>query len=90
MLTLSHGGPLGLLADARGDPQAAPAAPSDGAPWHWARPHWAPRALDTLLVWQERSRQRRALARLDDRMLRDIGISRADVAAECAKPFWRG
>ncbi len=85
MLTLSHGGPRGLLASARGDPQATPAAPSDGP-----RPHWALQALDTLLLWQERSRQRHALAQLSDRMLRDIGIGRADVAAECAKPFWRG
>ncbi len=85
MLTLSHMGALGLLAGARGDPQAAPAAPSDGP-----RRHWVPRALDTLLLWQERSRQRHALAQLSDRMLRDIGISRADVAAECAKPFWSG
>ena len=82
MLTFLHGSPLGLLASARGDPQAEH---STGP-----RPHWALRALDTLLVWQERSRQRHALAQLSDRMLRDIGISRADVAAECAKPFWRG
>ena len=85
MLTLSHGGPLDLLARARGDPQAAPAAASDGA-----RRRWDLWVLDTLLVWQERSRQRHALARLDDRMLRDIGASRADVERECAKPFWRG
>ena len=85
MLTLSHGGPLDLLARARGDPHAAPAAPSNRA---WRQ--WALQAIDTLLVWQERSRQRRALARLDDHFLRDVGISRADVAAECNKPFWRG
>lgn len=37
----------------------------------------------------ERIQQRRALARLDDRMLSDIGVSRADVEGELSKPFWR-
>jgi uncharacterized protein YjiS (DUF1127 family) len=36
-----------------------------------------------------RSRQRRALAELDDRLLRDIGITAYDVAQETQKPFWR-
>jgi uncharacterized protein YjiS (DUF1127 family) len=26
---------------------------------------------------------------LDDRMLRDIGLARADVENEAGKPFWR-
>jgi uncharacterized protein YjiS (DUF1127 family) len=38
---------------------------------------------------RERSRQRRALARLSDGLLRDIGLTRHDVAREGAKPFWR-
>ncbi len=37
----------------------------------------------------ERVRQRRALARLDQRLLRDVGITRADAARETRKPFWR-
>ena len=45
--------------------------------------------LDALATWLERARQRRALQRLDDRMLKDIGLSRADVAHEADKPFWR-
>ncbi len=45
--------------------------------------------LKTLLVWQERDQQRRHLAALDDRLLRDMGISRADAAREAAIPFWR-
>ncbi len=45
--------------------------------------------LETLLFWQERDRQRRHLAALDHRLLRDIGISRADAAREAAIPFWR-
>ena len=39
--------------------------------------------------WIERIRQRRALAALDDGMLRDIGITRLEAARECEKPFWR-
>ena len=34
-------------------------------------------------------RQRRALLRLDDAMLKDIGISRVDAIQEGSKPFWR-
>jgi uncharacterized protein YjiS (DUF1127 family) len=41
-----------------------------------------------LLKAYDRARQRRALARFDDWLLRDIGISRVDAARECAKPFW--
>ena len=40
--------------------------------------------------WRDRSRQRRTLMRLDDHMLHDIGLSRADVEREASKPFWRG
>ncbi len=34
-------------------------------------------------------RQRRALLRLDDAMLKDLGISRVDALQEGGKPFWR-
>lgn len=44
----------------------------------------------TLQLWYERSRQRRALARLDDRLLRDIGIDRVSAMEEISKPFWLG
>jgi len=43
-------------------------------------------------LWICRSQQRRALAdliELDDRMLRDIGVSRDAARREAAKPFWR-
>jgi uncharacterized protein YjiS (DUF1127 family) len=36
----------------------------------------------------ERAAQRRTLARLDDRLLRDVGLNRTDVAVECGKRFW--
>lgn len=44
--------------------------------------------IETMWLWADLARQRRALRTLDDRMLKDIGISRADVEAEAAKPFW--
>jgi uncharacterized protein YjiS (DUF1127 family) len=39
--------------------------------------------------WRARVRERRSLAAMDERLLRDIGITRLDRARECAKPFWR-
>jgi uncharacterized protein YjiS (DUF1127 family) len=34
-------------------------------------------------------RERRALQAMDDAALKDMGLSRADVEGELAKPFWR-
>ena len=45
--------------------------------------------FEYVATWQDRRRQRHALARLDDRMLRDIGVTRCDVWREVNKPFWR-
>lgn len=39
---------------------------------------------DALAVY----RQRRALARLDDRALDDIGLTRAEAEAESRRPIW--
>jgi uncharacterized protein YjiS (DUF1127 family) len=50
----------------------------------------ADRAITTLLRWQELARERRALMRLDDYMLKDIGISRAEAQREADRPFWDG
>ncbi len=36
-----------------------------------------------------RQRQRKALGRLDDRLLADIGVSRQAAEQEAAKPIWR-
>jgi len=47
------------------------------------------RGVETLALWRDRARQRRILAALDERMLSDIGRSRAAVKRESAKPFWR-
>ena len=48
------------------------------------------RLVDWLLGALERRRERRMLLGLDERMLRDIGISRADALREGGKPFWQG
>lgn len=44
---------------------------------------------DLVLAWQERATERAHLATLDDRLLRDIGLSRSDVERESSLPFWR-
>ncbi|MFZ5792325.1 MAG: DUF1127 domain-containing protein [Pseudomonadota bacterium] len=46
-------------------------------------------AGDVLIGWQQRAQERSHLLMLDDRMLRDIGLTRADVEHEANKPFWR-
>ena len=46
------------------------------------------RTVQTVHRWMQRSQQRRQLRELDDRALRDIGLSRAEVNAEADKPFW--
>ncbi len=50
-------------------------------------------AADWLLAmvreWRRRGRERGQLAALDDRMLRDIGLTRADAEFLANKPFWR-
>lgn len=47
------------------------------------------RALSTLATWHARSRERAALAAMDARTLRDLGLARADIVREVEKPFWR-
>ncbi len=47
-------------------------------------------AVDLIFVWQERRRQRTELAQMDQRMLRDLGLSAQDIASEAEKPFWQG
>ncbi len=80
MHTITQRGPFGAYAGPR-----RPTAASFGKFLIEA----AAQALRTLLIWQERDRQRHALAQLDARMLKDIGLSRAEVALELRKPFWQ-
>ena len=41
-------------------------------------------------LWSERARSRRALAHLDDHLLRDIGLDRRDAWRESRRAFWQG
>ncbi len=64
------------------------------APVRWRRQARTARnlvdwALARIGEWRRRQRSRAELARLDERMLRDIGVSQADAWRECNKPFWR-
>lgn len=45
--------------------------------------------LARLAEWQERAEQRSHLARMDDTMLKDIGVSASEAWREANKPFWR-
>jgi len=58
---------------------AGPRRPGTGALARAGR--WLARA-------HERARQRRALARLDDRLLHDVGLTREQACAEAQRPFW--
>jgi uncharacterized protein YjiS (DUF1127 family) len=68
--------------------------PRDGLIW---RPSWhrgglmrlGSAAVRVVWFWMERSRQRRALSELDDRLLRDIGLTRDEARREGANPFWK-
>jgi uncharacterized protein YjiS (DUF1127 family) len=62
-------------------------APRRGQTWPWASR--VQRLVTLLLTWQQRAHDRRQLQSLSDHMLRDIGLTRADVFAEASKPFWR-
>jgi uncharacterized protein YjiS (DUF1127 family) len=48
------------------------------------------RLVGTLELWRRRSRERAELAKITERDLHDIGVSRCDVLFEMRKPFWRG
>ena len=45
--------------------------------------------LQLATAWFARLRDRRQLAELDDRMLRDLGLTRSDIRHEADKPFWQ-
>jgi uncharacterized protein YjiS (DUF1127 family) len=49
----------------------------------------AGRVLATLREWRRRAHDRAELAKLDHRMLNDIGLSEADAEFLSSKPFWR-
>jgi uncharacterized protein YjiS (DUF1127 family) len=47
------------------------------------------RLIGVLRQWRRRSRERAQLARLSERDLHDLGLSRGAIYAELQKPFWR-
>lgn len=47
------------------------------------------RPFAAVLAWQARVTERAHLRALDDRLIKDMGLNRADVEREAAKPFWR-
>ncbi len=49
----------------------------------------AVRLVETALEWLDRWHQRNHLMTLDDRLLKDIGVSRSEAEKEFGKPFWR-
>jgi uncharacterized protein YjiS (DUF1127 family) len=55
----------------------------------YAPPSVAHRVVSTLREWRRRARDRSQLAQLDDRMLRDIGLTRADAEFLSNRPFWQ-
>lgn len=51
---------------------------------------WLARLVATLHLWQRRARERRELAQLSERDLRDLRLTSVDVWHEISRPFWRG
>lgn len=45
--------------------------------------------VGTISLWVERSKQRHALAELDDHLLQDVGLSPGAARREATKPFWK-
>jgi len=46
------------------------------------------KAKETVIAWAAKYHQRRQLAKLDDRMLKDIGLTREQARKESEKCFW--
>ncbi|MFO0989705.1 MAG: DUF1127 domain-containing protein [Alphaproteobacteria bacterium] len=46
-------------------------------------------AFTRLAEWRERAEQRAHLAAMDERLLKDIGISAVEATREADKPFWK-
>ena len=67
--------------------EAAASSHHDGA--ETCRPGWGTRFFSWCVQCSERSRQRQALAELDDHFLKDIGVTRQQAIVEAAKPFWK-
>lgn len=47
------------------------------------------KTANMLILWQQRSSARRAMAEMDDRIADDVGLSRNEILLEASKPFWK-
>jgi len=54
-----------------------------------ASPRLLTNLVSQVVQWHKLAKSRHLLRQLDDRMLRDIGLSHCDVDGECAKHFWQ-
>ena len=50
---------------------------------------WLVTAFDRIWTWIKRAQQRAQLASIEPHVLHDLGLSRADLDAECRKHFWQ-
>ena len=57
-------------------------------PGRLGAPSWRHRLEATVRLWSRRQSTRRALAKLDDHALRDIGLTPAEARQESSLPFW--
>jgi uncharacterized protein YjiS (DUF1127 family) len=73
----------GKIASRALPPRTASIGNRFGAAWRRALTFF-----DVIAVWEERWRSRHLLQTLDDRMLGDVGFTRADAWREASKPFW--
>jgi uncharacterized protein YjiS (DUF1127 family) len=63
--------------------------PPSSVEMDWPWPDWFRDIAPALArIWQKR-RERQALLELDERMLRDIGVSREQAQRQAAKWFWQ-
>ena len=56
------------------------------------RPNAVGQMVALLGTWHQRARSRhqlRELSRMDDHVLKDIGVCRSELLSEASKPFWR-
>lgn len=70
----------------------AHALPAVPRPRLAGRGSWAAlvrRSRALVRLWLRRARTRRALAELDDRLLRDVGLDPMTAREEARLPFWR-
>lgn len=86
-----NGALVQYMNDACTDPTALQARSAADLWGMWLRVGWAllHRAAPPLTVWRQREWERRMLAQMTERDLKDIRFSRHDAKLESNKPFWK-